>query len=103
MYLEPCQTSKIECLTKNVNRFKPLTIFSKQPILDVWQGSGYASGSLKLFYRGFKRDSNKRLTRVKEKQSIIKLGVFVLSFNFFAPMYQIKSFINRSTCYFLHA
>ena len=57
MYLEPCQTSKIECLTKKVNRFKPLTIFTKQSILDVWQGSGYAFGSLKLFFHGFKRDT----------------------------------------------
>ena len=48
--------------------------------------------------------ANERLTRVKEKQSSTKLGVFVLSFIFFVPMYQIKSFINRSgTCYFLHA
>ena len=46
---------------------------------------------------------NERLKRVKEKQSTTKLGVFVLSFIFFVPMYQIKSFINRSgTCYFLH-
>ena len=26
-------------------------------ILDIWQGSEYASGSLKLFCRGFKRDT----------------------------------------------
>ena len=137
MYLEPCQTSKIGCLTKKVNRFKSLTIFTKQSILEVWQGSGYASGSFKLFCRGFNRDTregwymsnwlwyslqtknfplfqchtwkyniqaNERLTRVKEKQSTIKLDVFVLSFIFFVPMYQTKSFINRSgTCYFLHA
>ena len=49
MYLEPCQTSKIECLTKKVNRFKPLTIFAKQSILDVWQGSGYALDLLNCF------------------------------------------------------
>ena len=47
--------------------------------------------------------ANERLTRVKEKQSTTKLRVFVLSFIFFAPIYQIESFINRSgTCYFLH-
>ena len=57
MYLEPCQTSKVECLTKKVNRFKPLTIFTKQSILDPWQDSGYASGSLKLFCHSFKRDT----------------------------------------------
>ena len=44
-----------------------------------------------------------KLTRVKEKQSTIKLDVLVLSFILFVPMYQTKSFINRSgTCYFLH-
>ena len=57
MYLEPCQASKIERLIKKVNRFKPLTIFTKQSILDVWQGFGYVSGSLKLFCHGFKRDT----------------------------------------------
>ena len=51
MSLEPRQTSKIECLTKKVKRFKPLTIFSKQSILGVLHGSGYAFGSLKLLCR----------------------------------------------------
>ena len=42
-YLEPCQTSKME-------RFaKMLTIFLKSSILDVWQGSEYASMDKYLF------------------------------------------------------
>ena len=32
----------MECLTKKVNDFQPLTIFAKNSILDVWQGSEYA-------------------------------------------------------------
>ena len=38
MYSEPCQTSKTERFTE-----KPLTAFAKHSILDVWQGSEYAS------------------------------------------------------------
>ena len=41
----PCQTSKMECF---VNVYKPLTIFVKSSILDVWQGFQYAP-VLKLF------------------------------------------------------
>ena len=36
-YSEPCQTSKMELFKKIVN------IFAKRSILDVWQGSKYAS------------------------------------------------------------
>ena len=32
-----------------------LIIFIRQSVLDIWQGSEYASGSLKLFCSGFKR------------------------------------------------
>ena len=93
-----------------------MPIFAKHFILDVWQGSEYYSGLLKLFYRGSKRDkqeswyrpnwlqyslqmknfplfwshawkyniqANKRLTKIKEKRSTIKLNVFVLTFIFF--------------------
>ena len=42
-YSEPCQTSKIKLLPKIVNGFWPLNIFTKNFILDVWQGSDYAS------------------------------------------------------------
>ena len=96
---------------KKGNRFKLLNIFTKQSILYIWPSSQYASGSLKLFCCGFKRDTregwsmpnwlnflivmsymyniqaNERLTRVKEKRDI-----FILSFIFFIPMYQTKSF-----------
>ena len=34
----------LERFEKIVNGLKPLTIFAKRSILDVWQGSGYASG-----------------------------------------------------------
>ena len=57
MNLEPCETSKIVCLTKKVGRLKPLTIFIKQSVWDVWQGSGYAFGSLQLFFHDFQRDT----------------------------------------------
>ena len=48
-YSEPCQTSKIESFAKIVNGFMPLTIFAKRSILDVWQGSEYASGKHEPF------------------------------------------------------
>ena len=41
-YSEPCQTSKMEFFAKLVKGFKPLTIFVKSSILDVWQSSEYA-------------------------------------------------------------
>ena len=43
MYSEPCQTSKKELFAKTVNSWMPLNIFTKSSILDVWQGSEYAS------------------------------------------------------------
>ena len=43
VYSEPCQTSKIKLLPKIVNGFSPLNIFTKSFILDVCQGSDYAS------------------------------------------------------------
>ena len=42
------QTPEVECFTKKVSDFKPLIVFVKHPILDVWQGSEYASGLLKI-------------------------------------------------------
>ena len=35
VYSEPCQTTKMKCLTKIVNGLKPLTIFAKRFIFDV--------------------------------------------------------------------
>ena len=40
---ESCQTSKMEVFAKIVKNKKPFTIFVKTSILDVWQGSKYAS------------------------------------------------------------
>ena len=42
-YSELCQISKMESFAKIVNGFQSLTIFAKRYILDVWQGSEYAS------------------------------------------------------------
>ena len=42
-YSEPCQTPNMECFVKIVNSYRSLTISTKCSILDVWQGSKYAS------------------------------------------------------------
>ena len=42
-YSELCQTSKTKLLPKIVNGFQPLNTFTKNFILDVSQGSDYAS------------------------------------------------------------
>ena len=47
----------MESLAKKVNSFKPLTIFTKQSILDVLQGSEFISDLLKLLCHGSKRDT----------------------------------------------
>ena len=40
-YSEPCQRSKMELFVKMAMAQKPLTIFAKCSVLDVWQGSEY--------------------------------------------------------------
>ena len=42
-YSEASRTSKMELIAKIVNGWKPLTVFAKRFILDVWLGSEYAS------------------------------------------------------------
>ena len=42
-YLEPCQTSRMEPFTKIIKSFPLLAIFTESCILDVLQGSEYAS------------------------------------------------------------
>ena len=42
-YSEPCQTSQIVRFAKIVKSFEPLTVCVKGSILDVLQGSQYAS------------------------------------------------------------
>ena len=43
-YSEPCQISKMELFfAKIVNAFQPLTISTKNSILDIWQSYKYAS------------------------------------------------------------
>ena len=44
-YWEFCQTCKMERFAKIINGWKPLIIFAKRSILDVWQNSHYASES----------------------------------------------------------
>ena len=40
---ESCKTSKVKLFAEIVKTEKPFTIFVKASILDVWQGSEYAS------------------------------------------------------------
>ena len=42
-YPELRQTSQMELLAKVVNGFQPLTVFARNSVLDVWEGSEYAS------------------------------------------------------------
>ena len=42
-YSKPSQTSKTEPFTETVNVWKPLTLFTKSCILDIWLGSEYQS------------------------------------------------------------
>ena len=42
-YSDPCQIFMMKCFAEIVNCFLPLTIFSKGSILDILQGSRYAS------------------------------------------------------------
>ena len=42
-YSEPCQRSKMELFVKMAMAQRSLTILAKYPVLDVWQGSEYAS------------------------------------------------------------
>ena len=46
------QTTKMDLLAKIVNGWKPLTIFAKPFILDVWLGSEYASDRLSKLPQG---------------------------------------------------
>ena len=55
-YSEPYQTCKMECLTKKVDGFQPVTIFAKHSIFDVRHGSECASGFLRLLCHGSKGD-----------------------------------------------
>ena len=41
--LKPCQTSERNIFAELIDSWKPLNIFTKMLIIDVWQGSKYAS------------------------------------------------------------
>ena len=84
MYLELCQTSKMECFTKKVNNFYSLTIFANHSILDVWQNSEYTSGLLKLFWRGSKRDTKEHLIYAE----LIMLFIPNLAFSPYSDSYR---------------
>ena len=45
-YSDPFQTSEMEIFVEIVNGYLLLTIFAKSFILDVWQGSEYASKNM---------------------------------------------------------
>ena len=44
-YSEHCQTSKVELFEKIIEDFESLAVFDKRSILNVWQGSEYASAT----------------------------------------------------------
>ena len=46
VYSEHCQISEMECFAKKINSFTLLIISAKQSILDILQGSKYASESI---------------------------------------------------------
>ena len=48
-YSEHCQACKMERFRKIVNDRLPLSIFAKRSVLDVWQGSEYATEPLTVF------------------------------------------------------
>ena len=56
--------AKVEMFEKTVNAFKikPLTIFAKSSILDLWQGSGYTSAIIKFILNDEKNMTWKCLT-----------------------------------------
>ena len=48
-YSKPCQISKMECFARIFIAFQPLTFFAKRLVLDIQQGSEYASGIASIF------------------------------------------------------
>ena len=42
-FSESCQIYEMEFFVKIVNNFHPLTVFTKNSILDIWQGSKYTA------------------------------------------------------------
>ena len=50
VHSEPCETSKIDLFANIVNGQKPLTIFAKSYILDVWQDSVSIAEAFIMFF-----------------------------------------------------
>ena len=104
----------MEHLTEKSNYIQMFTIFAKHSILDVWQCSEYASGSLQLFCHGYVgtliyakliiafppnlefSPQSEVIDGTTTFTLTIQFYVFVLSFIFFIPMSQKISVINRS-------
>ena len=63
VFLETSEISKMELFMKIVNSIKPLTIFTKGFILDVWLGSKHTSL--------FKIDQNKRFYNFFEYSVVV--------------------------------
>ena len=57
----------MELFAKIVKNEKPFTIFVKNPILDIWQGSEFASEWLKINLN-IKGNSNPLLEKNKKKE-----------------------------------
>ena len=49
-YTAPCQTSKMDLFPKMVKSLQPFTIFAKNLIIDVLQGSVHTYADLKHIY-----------------------------------------------------
>ena len=82
-YLKPFQTSKTVCFAKIV---KPLTIFAKRSMLDVWQCSEYASGIVpniyrlnpSYFHKVFSAKVSREIIKNPPKEAYITDAIFVI-------------------------
>ena len=59
-----------------------MTIFANHSISDVWQGSEYASGLLKLFWRNSKRDTPEHLIYAK----LIMVFILTVAFSLYSEV-----------------
>ena len=66
-YSESCQKCNMELFVEIFNDFqKALTIFTKRPILDVWQGSEYASAT----FSSSERQNHLKFTFKKSRHKV---------------------------------
>ena len=71
----PCETSKMKIFPTIVNGFQPLTIFGKSSILDVSQGSDYAS-----LKQNFRMKPQTNLEKVCNKRHVTRKDQTVAKF-----------------------